>query len=248
MNLLEHIRTFFAHLVRMVKTKKIIIITLGCLICIYFCVSKDVGDLFKVFNPTSSLNSSDIFQKIPATLNEDSLNNTEENSEIEDEKTFTTFRISPDGCKELFDKSPEEFVSVADTFFPWTDNFAEAAILDEDGFLLLTLSEKSQNEWKEAFQPYLDKAEACNRITISEDYTQITVAGFKETITVDLMTSRMACHACIINLFLKHKNFENIKIEYTIIDGKTSEIKKTVNWPEQGFSMQLSTADFSSIY
>lgn len=247
MKFLELIRIFLAHLIKTVKKRnKTIIIILVCLICIYCWTLKDIENIFKVIYPSTPLNPSDISEETSTTPYNDSSNGIEK-TEINNEETFTTYRISPDGCMTLFDKTPKEFISVADTFFQWTDNFAEAAILDEDGFLLLTLSEKSQNEWKEAWQPYLDKAEACSRITISTDYTEIAVAGFKETIAEDLITSRTACHACIINLFLKHHNFENIKIKYTIIDGKTNETKKIINWPEQDFSIQLSNTDFSSI-
>ncbi len=158
----------------------------------------------------------------------------------------TTFKISTDGCLILFGYTAQEFVPIADTFGTWTDDFCETAVLDNDGYLLLTLNERQQKEWQDAWRPYVDKAKKCERIMLSEDYTEITLIGYQETIADDWLTFNCAYEWCVINQFLSSKDADSIRIEYTIIDGGTKEIKFQCTRPTDCY-FKCIPDDYSSI-
>ncbi len=167
-------------------------------------------------------------------------------SDLEDDSPSVTYRISPQSCYFLFDDTPEEFLPKADSFYGWTDDFSRKAEVDEEGYLLLTLSEKKIEEWSKSYDSYFEEVEKNDRITVSDDYKKITIIGYKETIARDIVSAWFLELGCRVKQFLNTPDGD-LKIERVIIDGGTGEVKSHRIVPS-GESHELVHSEFSSIY
>lgn len=159
--------------------------------------------------------------------------------------TTTTYKIPPENCEVLLGNSAEEFVKKYGNFLDFNDDVV-CAKLDDDGNLLMTLTDQDAENWISTFQPYLDSAKATDGIEISKDYRKITVKCFQENAADIFLKLTPAFTPCYINQVLNGIDPCDLNIEFIVLDAGTEEIIHHEVLSGKTTTMTFESASFSS--
>ena len=154
-------------------------------------------------------------------------------------------------CKNLFGKTPEEFVEDPypdDPYIDWTGVvFCESADIDTNGNLIFTLTPKQQDVWFYCVQYRIDEAKKNPNVTLSPDYRGITVRCYEETAHENVHDASFALYGYLVIQLVNGVSPDEIKVDITFIDSGTGEVVyvRTSNLNQTGF--YYSKNDFSSM-
>ena len=130
-------------------------------------------------------------------------------------------------------------------FFDFSDNVVSAK-LDENSYLLLTLTEQDEENWLSPLQPFFATLKTTEGVEISADYKKITLNCYQETIHEMVINISPAIPYCYMRQLFSGIDPETINIELTILDAGTGEVKIQETLSEKEFDFSLDASTFSS--
>ena len=141
------------------------------------------------------------------------------------------------GCtaQELFDKDLEEMGT--------PESLLDHATVNKYGDLVLYLSKKQQQEWKDS--PFMDIVGKDPFIEVTPNYKQITVFGYEEYVMRDVKKSSTLVDRMIVMQVLNGTPQEEAQIRYILKDGKTGHIFFMGLYPDEHIDLKLSQWKFS---
>ena len=153
-------------------------------------------------------------------------------------------------CEMLFGVSPTEFFDAYLSMYQKTGDFRNGAYIDDDGNLVLNLTEKQQQTWRNLLVNDVYGVETVRNspyISVSEDYTTLDVLCFKERVFTDFICAAYSLIPLFVNQLLDGKAAESISVKFSLKDGITEEIVDSVTWPQEDFVAKWSEYNFSSL-
>lgn len=166
-------------------------------------------------------------------------------------KSYTEYKLSPDSCMFVFSCNPDEFMQLElDFYTPFTDLRRRASI-DKQGNLILKLNEDQKIAWRQSYMVdgFLEQVSELENISISPDYTKVTINCYKETVISDFMATTYIYYGMSVYQLLNGIQPEDLAIEVVFKDGGTGEIIFTQLLPvEEDVSIPFSEFEISSLY
>lgn len=164
-------------------------------------------------------------------------------------KTHTKYVLPPNICVALFSFEPEEFFNIEFSFYTSENDFRQNASIDKDGNLVIWLTEKQKEVWRNenSWGYNLETLQNSENIEISDDYTKVIVNCYEETATGDIVCLAFGHKSLGIEQLLSGKEPKSININIILRDGVTGETVYNISWPQEKFEYDSEKYEFSSI-
>lgn len=143
--------------------------------------------------------------------------------------------LPPDGCEAVFECSPQEFLNSGRKVNNEPKIFRKFAHIDEVGQLVFYLPQSQINVWVKALKQDIYNAEIRHNIDVSDDFSELTIYGYKETVYDDFNEATTILYK--MNL-IRILNTGDCFYECTLRDGVTDEIV---------WELSVDGADYESI-
>lgn len=115
---------------------------------------------------------------------------------------YKTYKLTPDDCDQIMTCSPTEFLNGNGEDSRYYNLFS-AAKLDKRGNLNMILNKKARKFIADRSYEVIENAES-NGIEFSDDFSEVTIYSYEETIMIDIFKSIDILNACEDLLFLRH--------------------------------------------
>ena len=156
---------------------------------------------------------------------------------------YKTIIIYDIDCPYMFDCTPQELFSKDLKELGLPESLLDHAKINKDDDLVLYLSKKQQQEWKDS--PFMDIVGKDPFIEITPNYKQITVFGYEEYVTRDAKKSFTLIDRMIVMQVLNGTPQEEAQIRYILKDGKTGHIFFMGLYPDEDIDLKLTQWKFS---
>lgn len=144
---------------------------------------------------------------------------------------YSKWRFTNEDCRHMFNCSLTEFLEINPSEYSLPENFFDKYEIDEDGALILSMTEKQENALRHS--PILTSS-GNPRIEISEDGREMIIRTYKETAQLD---AAIAFNSVYLKLCLMQEldglSYEDWVIVFIIRDGVTGEEYYRNQWPEE---------------
>jgi len=147
-----------------------------------------------------------------------------------------TYEIPEQTCIGLFGVEPSAFADQPDRFTSWTNDFCLYSRVNSKGNLILTLSEKQQENWRVYYAKPIQTFKNQYGITISKDYSEVIYSHDFIFQTIDLEDILLAHRGLYVTQLLNGKNPEKMYIRFIELDEK-GKIKQQADWPNEEFNI-----------
>lgn len=129
--------------------------------------------------------------------------------------------IPADECEDVLGCTAEEFFDKELDFYNEVGDFRKRARINKQGDLVLRLTQVQANAWCLSLQEDVRNAEKQYNIEVSDDYSTITIYGYKETVYRDLVKAQeLEAKNVLIRSFKRQDYLCNLIIK----DGLTGKI------------------------
>ena len=129
--------------------------------------------------------------------------------------------ISADECEDVLGCTAEEFFDKELDFYNEVGDFRKRARINKQGDLVLRLTQVQANAWCLSLQEDVRNAEKQYNIEVSDDYSTITIYGYKETVYRDVVKAQeLEAKNVLIRSFKRQDYLCNLIIK----DGLTGKI------------------------
>lgn len=129
--------------------------------------------------------------------------------------------IPADECEDVLGCTAEEFFDKELDFYNEVGDFRKRARINKQGDLVLRLTQVQANAWCLSLQEDVRNAEKQYNIEVSDDYSTITIYGYKETVYRDVVKAQeLEAENVLIRSFKRQDYLCNLIIK----DGLTGKI------------------------
>lgn len=129
--------------------------------------------------------------------------------------------IPADECEDVLGCTAEEFFDKELDFYNEVGDFRKRARINKQGDLVLRLTQVQANAWCLSLQEDVRNAEKQYNIEVSDDYSTITIYGYKETVYRDVVKAQeLEAKNVLIRSFKRQDYLCNLIIK----DGLTGKI------------------------
>ena len=164
---------------------------------------------------------------------------------------YTEYILSPTDCAiALGGLTPEEFVDYESEWYTPSVSPEKRAHIDEDGNLVLYLTDEQKEEMRDAgsLKDQYQNALNNDNIEMSDDYKTIIVNCYAETVFGDIYDAFGASFCLRTYQFVDGIEPKDISIDLILKDGVTGEIKYTIKLPfMEETKMDFSFSEFSPL-
>ncbi len=158
----------------------------------------------------------------------------------------TTYVLSPKICLALFGCEPNNFANWELDIYSTTEDFREKAFVDGEGNLVLSLNTAQKKAFRNKnWGIGVDVLRKSENMEITEDCTQITIYGYKETLFTDLSNFVVGASSLGVEQLLNGRDPSTIAVKIIVKDGVTGETVYSVVWPDEEFVFEFGDYQFS---
>ncbi len=153
--------------------------------------------------------------------------------------------IQADACEDVFGCTVEEFFDKDFDFYNKVGDFRKTSRINRQGDLVLRLTQTQANTLCLYLQEDVRNAEKQYNIEVSDDYSTITIYGYKETVYQDAVKAMLLGEKTVVIRALKGQDF---LCNFVIKEGSTGKDLwiDGVNDPDE-FDYIVRNYNFSSI-
>ena len=156
-------------------------------------------------------------------------------------------KITTDTCEAIFECNPHEFLNLDLNVNNETKAFRKFAYVDGDGRLVLYLTRSQIDVWVQSMKQDICDTESEYNIDVSDDFSKLTVYGYKETVYVDFNAASHISHKMQMVRLLSNGDYS---YEFTLRYGAANEIVWDISvhgGDLESINEIVSAHDFSSI-
>ena len=131
--------------------------------------------------------------------------------------------LNAQGCEMVFDCTPQEFFDLDLDLYNQTKDFRKSAYINKYGELVIPLTQNQINVWLKSLQQEAYNIENQYNIDIADDFSELTIYGYKETVYLDFnVAAKFSYKMALIRILNNVANPYKYKV--TLKDGITGEI------------------------
>jgi len=160
--------------------------------------------------------------------------------------TYTEYRMSNDTCSVLFACSVEEFFGEPYDF-SWTEDFRTYSRKGENGDLLLRLNDQQKKDWIARYSKAIKRARDVG-VEFSDDYTKITLRGYKETMGKLVHTCMWSSTGALVQQVVAGTEPDKAQIQVVVIDAVTNDVVYSILCPQEPFFYSYDAYGLNSIH
>ena len=160
--------------------------------------------------------------------------------------TNTTYILSPEASKAIMGYTPNDFF---DEYLPFYDDccdLREKATIDENGNLVLKMSEKDKLAFLSEVYCDIEEFKKIEGVTVSEDYSELIICGSKKEIA-DIVWNHFPLYLPEYMLrlqFVSGNDPETISVTVKVIDEENEEILYLAEWPKDKIDFDFVDGEF----
>lgn len=162
--------------------------------------------------------------------------------------TNTIYIMSPKASKAIMGYTPNDFF---DIYLPFYDNccdLREKAIIDEQGNLVLKMTEKDRLAFLSDVYCDIEEFEKIKGTSISEDYSELIISGTKKEIA-NIVWNHFPLYLSEYMLrlqFVSGNDPETISVTVKVIDEENGEILYLAVWPKEKINFDFVDGEFAN--